>query len=227
VSLRESWDAQAEEWAQFTRTPGHDHAHDRVNFPPFLDLLPAPGRRTLDIGCGEGRVGHELQRLGHNVVGVDSSPRMVELASELHEAVLADAVALPFEDGAFDLVVAYMSLMNMDDMPAATREAARVLEPGGRICISVLHPIAAAGSFADTSDPESTFVIERYFDKPPNMWVSDRGGITVTFHDPCIPFDTYARALEEADLLIETLREIPFEQRRRIPLFLHLRAVKS
>jgi SAM-dependent methyltransferase len=226
VSLRDLWDEQAEQWAKFARTPGHDHVHDRVNFPPFLELLPAPGRRTLDLGCGEGRVGSELRRLGHHVVGVDSSPRMVELASEVHEAVLGDASALPFADGAFDLVVAYMSLMNIDDMPAATREAARVLESGGRVCISVLHPIAAAGSFVDTADPESAFVIERYYDKPPNVWVVDRGGITVTFHDRCIPFDTYARAFESAGLLIETIREIPFEKRPRIPLFLHLRALK-
>jgi SAM-dependent methyltransferase len=226
MSLRNLWDSQAEEWARFTRTPGHDYAHERTNFPPFLELLPVPGRRTLDLGCGEGRVGGELQRLGHNVIGVDSSARMVELATELHEAVVADAAALPFEDGAFDLVVAYMSLMNMDDIAAATREAARVLEPRGRMCISVLHPIAAAGSFVDTADPESAFVIERYYDKPPNVWVSDRSGITVTFHDRCIPFRTYARALEDAGLVIERLREIPFEKRPRIPLFLHLRALK-
>jgi SAM-dependent methyltransferase len=226
VSLRDLWDDQADEWAKFVRTPGHDRVHERANFPPFLELLPAPGRRTLDLGCGEGRVGGKLRQLGHNVVGVDSSPRMVELASELHEAVVADATALPFEEGAFGLVVAYMSLMNMDDISGATREAGRVLERGGRMVISVPHPIAVAGAFLDKADPESPFVIERYYDKPPNVWVLDRGGITVTFHDRCIPFDTYARALEDAGLLIETIREIPFEKHPRIPLFLHLRALK-
>jgi ubiquinone/menaquinone biosynthesis C-methylase UbiE len=112
VSLRDVWDEQAEAWARFARTPGHDRAHALLNFPPFLELLPAPGRATLDLGCGEGRVGAELAQRGHHVVGVDSSPRMIELAGELHEAVVADAAALPFEDGSFDLVIAYMSLMN-------------------------------------------------------------------------------------------------------------------
>ena len=221
------WEQQADAWAAFARTPGHDHAHERANFPPFLELLPSPGRRTLDLGCGEGRVGAELARRGHDVIGVDSSLRMVELAGESHDAVVADAADLPFDDGAFDLVVAYMSLMNMDDIPAATREAARVLEGGGRLCAAVLHPIAAAGEFADPADPDSTFVIERYFDKPTKIWVSDRGGIRVTFHDRCIPLATYGRALEEAGLLIERVREIPFERQSRIPLFLHLRAVKN
>jgi SAM-dependent methyltransferase len=226
MSLRDAWEAQADEWAMFVRTPGHDHSHERENFPPFLELLPPPGRRTLDLGCGEGRVGGELERLGHKVTGVDSSPRMVELANEIHEAVLADATALPFEDGAFDLVVAYMALMNMDDLPGATCEAARVLEPGGRLCISGVHPIAAAGSFVDRADPESAFVIDGYFNKPPTIWVATRGDITVRFEDRCIPFEDYAQALEDAGLLIETLREIPSEKRPRIPLFFHLRAFK-
>ncbi len=93
-SLREVWDAQAAEWGRFVRTPGHDHWYERVNLPRFLELMPPPGRATLDLGCGEGRVGPELAVRGHRVVGVDSSPRMVELAR--HEAVVADAAALPF-----------------------------------------------------------------------------------------------------------------------------------
>jgi len=46
----------------------------------------------------------------------------------------ADAAALPVEDGASDLVVSFMVLMNVDDMEGVVREAARVLEPGGRFC---------------------------------------------------------------------------------------------
>lgn len=227
MSLRDAWDEQAAQWARFARTPGHDRAHERVNFPPFLELLPPPGRRTLDLGCGEGRVGAELAQRGHDVIGVDSSPRMIDLARERHEAVVADAAALPFPDSSFDLVVAYMSLMNMDDLSAATREAGRVLERGGRLCLSVLHPIAAAGEWLDGNDPESPFVIDRYFGKPTKVWVSNRDGIRLTFYDRCIPIETYSRALEDAGLLVEALREIPFTQRPRVPLFLHVRAVKS
>jgi SAM-dependent methyltransferase len=129
VTLRERWDDQADKWARFARTPGHDRTHELLNFPAFLELLPPPGRATLDLGCGEGRVGAELTRRGHAVVGVDSSARMVELAREHHEAVVADAASLPFADESFDLVVAYMSLMNMDDLDAAVRESARGSSP--------------------------------------------------------------------------------------------------
>jgi SAM-dependent methyltransferase len=236
-NLREGWDSQADAWARFARRPGHDWAHERLNLPAFLELLPPPGRTTLDLGCGEGRVGAELTRLGHRVVGVDSSPRMVELARQRHEAVVGDASALPFDDGAFDLVVAYMSLMNLDDLDGGVNDAARVLASGGRLCAAVLHPVIAAGAWAGNTG-ESPFVIEgSYFEGPLKVWTSERDGIRVTFHDRPVPLETYARALESAGLLVEALREPapddalvadrPLTARlRRIPLVLHLRAVK-
>jgi SAM-dependent methyltransferase len=233
MSLKEFWDGQAEAWERFARTPGHDAYHDGFNFPAFLELLPPAGRRTLDLGCGEGRVGAELERRGHRVIGVDSSPAMVALARERHEALVGDACALPFEDGAFDLVVAYMSVMNLDDPEGGIREAARVLEPGGRLCVAVVHPIDGAGSF----EGDELVITGSYFEPEPKLWESDRDGIRVTFYDRALPLERLARAHEEAGLLIEALREPrpreefirahPLAERRlRVPLFLHLRSLK-
>jgi SAM-dependent methyltransferase len=238
VSLREFWDEQAEAWGRFARTPGHDAYHGELNFPAFLELIPPAGRATLDAGCGEGRVGADLARRGHRVVGVDSSSGMVALAAERHEAHVADAAALPFEDASFDLVVAYMSLMNFDDPEEAVREIARVLVPGGRFCAAVIHPLDGAGRFA-SRDPDAEFVIKgSYFEPEPRLFESDRDGIRVTFYDRALPLERIARALEGAGLLFEAIREpqpshefvqrYPISvRRRRVPLFLHFRAVKA
>jgi Methyltransferase domain len=59
---------------------------------------------------------------GHRTVGLDASPTLVRYASAAHPLgryVVGDAGALPFGDGTFDVVVAYNSLMDMDDMPGA------------------------------------------------------------------------------------------------------------
>jgi SAM-dependent methyltransferase len=236
MTLREHWDRQADAWARFARTPGHDAFHEEFNLPAFLELLPPPGRATLDLGCGEGRVGAELARRGHRVTGIDSSPEIVELARERHEAVVGDAAALPFDDASFDLVIAYMSLMNMDDLDAVVREVARVLVPGGRLCSSDIHPINV-GTFEE-EEPDSPFVIRgSYVDPEPKLWKSDRDGIQMTFWDQPIPLERYSRAFEAAGLLIEAVREPrppkAFLRRRpiaarllRVPLLLHLRAVK-
>ncbi|MDQ2812453.1 MAG: class I SAM-dependent methyltransferase [Actinomycetota bacterium] len=238
--MRDGWESQAGSWAEFARTPGQDGAHETINLPALLDLLPGPGGRTLDLGCGEGRLGRLLRSRGYRVAGVDASPAMVRLAAS-HDAaapaVLADAAALPFPDETFGLVVAYMSLHDMDRMPEAVAEAARVLERGGRLCAAIPHPVNSAGSFQGR-DPTAPFVIDgSYLDQAPADWVADRGGIQLTFHSEHRPIEAYSRALETAGLLIEAIREVrasdevvtdhPDSRRwQRIPLFLHIRAVK-
>jgi SAM-dependent methyltransferase len=235
MTLRDAWDRQADEWARFVRTPDADRTNERFNLPRLLDLLPPPGRATLDLGCGEGRLGRELVRLGHRVVGVDSSPRMVELASECHEAVVADAAALPFPDGSFDLVTAFMSLMDMDDMAGAVREVGRVLEPGKPFCFSISHPLNTAGLFAGP-EAEAPFVLTDYFEQRRADVTWERDGIRIEFAALHRPLEAYFVALEVAGFVIERLREHSFPQDAwrdeasarwtRVPLFLHVRAVK-
>jgi SAM-dependent methyltransferase len=154
-AMQEGWDAESANWAQFARS-GQDRSHAEINLPALLELLPAPGERTLDLGCGEGRLGRLLQSRGHRVAGVDSSPAMVRFAVT-HEspepAVAGDAARLPFRDGSFDLVVAYMCLHDIDAMPAAVSEIARVLAPSGRLCAAIPHPVSSAGSFQGDDEP--------------------------------------------------------------------------
>src|SRR5215208_3333909 len=118
MTLREHWEGEAERFAAWARKPGHD-SYWTESGPPFFELLPAPGRHTLDLGCGEGRVARALKARGHRVTGVDAAPTMIRLAQEADPSgdyVLADATALPFDDQSFDLVVAFNSLMDIDDM---------------------------------------------------------------------------------------------------------------
>jgi SAM-dependent methyltransferase len=242
--MRDGWEAEAEKWATFAGTPGRDRSHEDINLPALRALLPGPGpgpgRRTLDLGCGEGRTSRYLRSAGYQVTGADAAPTMVRRAAghpDAPPAVVADAAALPFHDEAFGLVVAYMCLHDIDRMPAAVAEAARVLEPGGRLCAAIPHPVNSAGSF-EARDGDAPFVIGgSYLDSRPVDWVAGRGGISLTFHSEHRPLEAYSRALEAAGLLTEAIRELrapdplvaaePAQRRwQRIPLFLHIRAVK-
>jgi SAM-dependent methyltransferase len=238
--MKQGWEREAENWARFTRAPGHDRAHDDINLPVLRELLPPPGCRTLDFGCGEGRIGRLLQSLGHQVAGIDASPSMVKLARghEVRPAVaVADGAALPFGDEVFDLVVAYMVLHDVDNLVGAAAEIARVLESNGRLCAAIVHPLNSAGEF-EGSDGDAPFVISgSYADAFPVSDVVDRDGVRLTFHSEHRPLEVYSRALEAAGLLIEAIREPKADDRlvasnpsnrrwARVPLFLHLRAVK-
>ncbi len=232
------WEAEARQWLQWARAPGHD-SYWRFHRDQFLDLVPSPGRQTLDIGCGAGRLARDLKALGHRVVGIDSSPSLLAAARELDPAMdlrLADAAALPLDDACADLVIAFMSLQDIDDMPAAIREAARVLQPGGRLCLAIVHPINSAGSFeAVTAD--APFVIKGdYLQAFDYADAVERDGLAMTFHSQHRPLETYFMALARAGLLVEALREPAVPDHaialgsgrrwQRIPLFLHVRAVR-
>src|ERR671934_34649 len=178
VTLREAWEAAATAWSDYVRAGRDPFFH--VSLAAFLELLPGPRGTTLDVGCGEGRVGAELAPRGYRVLGVELSPTLAARARERHEVVEADAAALPFEDATFPLVVSFNSLMDMDDAAGAVREAARVLEPGGRFCAAIVHSFLSAGSgepftiadsvvgldasptlleFARQADPEGEYVL--------------------------------------------------------------------
>lgn len=145
---------------RWAREPGHDACW--YHRDAFLDgVVPAPRSRALDMGCGEGRVSRDLRARGRDVIGVDSSAPLVRHAAAADPAgayLVADAAALPFPDASFDLVVAYNSLMDVDDLDASVAEAARVLATDGRLCVRVTHPINDCGRFAGP-EPGDPFVI--------------------------------------------------------------------
>jgi SAM-dependent methyltransferase len=238
VDLSAGWEAEARQWIHWARTPGHD-SYWRFHRDQFLRLLPAPGRQTLDIGCGEGRLARDLKELGRRIIGIDSSPSLVAAASAFDPSMdvrLADASALPLDDGCADLAVAFMSLQDIDDMAAAIREAARVLEPGGRLCLAIVHPINSAGRFEDAT-ANAHFVIEGdYLNAFHYADAVERNGLKMTFNSLHRPLEAYFMALEESGFLVEALREPTVPQHaivsetsdrwQRIPLFLHVRALR-
>lgn len=236
MGLREDWDAEAEAWIAWARKPGHD-SYWQYHRDQFLPLLPEPGRLTVDLGCGEGRLTRELYARGHHVIGLDGSPALGAAARTVEPSIavcVSDAAKVPLGDASADLVVAFMSLHDFDDMPAAIGEAARVLEAGGRLCLAIVHPINSAGLFEEPA-ADARFVIDgdylgtfAYADK------IERDGLAMTFHSLHRPLEAYFFALEAAGFLVETLREprvpdhaiLADRHRRwqRLPLFLHLRA---
>lgn len=92
-------------------------------------------RRVLEVGCGWGELAERIEReLGCDVVAVDLSPRMVELARERRvDAHVGDVQKLSFLDGEFDVVVAAWMLYHVPNLDRGLGEIARVLEPGGTL----------------------------------------------------------------------------------------------
>ena len=111
-----------------------------------------PGEKVLDMGCGAGRHAFELYRRGAQVVALDQNVKDLEEVGVMFEAMAAegqipregsartvegDALALPFEDGEFDRIIAAEILEHIPADEAAIGELFRVLAPGGVLAVTV------------------------------------------------------------------------------------------
>ncbi len=104
----------------------------RLALDAVAEVLP---RRVLEVGCGRGELAERIVRdLGVELVAVDQSERMVELAlGRGVDAQLGDVQKLPFADGSFDCALAAWMLYHVPDLDLGLAELARVLRPGGRL----------------------------------------------------------------------------------------------
>ena len=128
-------------WASTYDEPGNGlFAIDEPAVKAILDTLPIGD--ALDAACGTGRFAVVLAERGHRVVGVDSSPEMLEVAcaklpnADFHLGELAD---LPVPDASVDVVVCALALTHVPDLAPVMAEFARVLRPGGHVVIADAH----------------------------------------------------------------------------------------
>ncbi|RQZ22922.1 class I SAM-dependent methyltransferase [Burkholderia sp. Bp9017] len=217
-TITEHWTYVADQWIDWAGRPGHDAFWTyRAGLAAYIGRGTG---RALEIGCGEGRVSRELKALGYDVTASDAVPAML------------DAASLPFDPAGFDIVMAYNVLMDLDDMPAALREARRVLKPDGLLFVSLVHPFRDRGRFAGPQ-PDAPFVLEgTYFGSAHFEGVETRDGLSMHFAGWSLPLQVYMDALEAAGFAIVSLREPlpdradtdPLKQWSRVPLFLWIKA---
>ena len=116
-----------------------------------------PGDEVLDVACGTGNASIPAAEAGGKVTGLDLTPELFEAARARAaeagveiELVEGDAEHLPFGDASFDVVLSTFGCMFAPDHHAAASEIARVLRPGGRMCICSWTPEGVIGEFFRT-----------------------------------------------------------------------------
>jgi SAM-dependent methyltransferase len=181
---------------------GRRYVLDPVMLPRAIARAP---RNALDVGCGEGRFCRMLEARGIDTVGVDPTPALISVAQTRDARgtyVQATAERLPFREGAFDLVVSYLSLIDIPDVETAIPEMARVLRPGGTLLIANLTSFNTAcadeGWVKDAGGRRVHYPIDNYLQERA-MWIEYRGIRIVNYHRP---LRTYLGALLAAGLVM-------------------------
>lgn len=226
------WMAAAPTWVEGMGDEG-DAARAVVLDAVMLTLAgDVAAKRVLDLGCGEGRFCRMLAARGAATVGLDLVRDMVIAARERDSGsglyVQGSGDKLPFGEAAFDLVVSYLTLIDITDFRSAIVESARVLKPGGHLLLANLSAFITAsdGWERDPSGRRLYKRVDRYLDEH-GVILEGNGMRFLNWHRP---LEAYMEAFLNAGLVLqrflepvpadEVLRDDPrFEGDFRVPDF--------
>ena len=196
MSASGGWTESAQAWLGEIGERG-DFAREFVLDQPMLARVERGGfTNALDVGCGEGRFCRALAARGIRTVGIDPTEAL------LGEARRRDpggdyrpgrAEALEFADASFDLVVSYLTLIDIPDLNSAIPEMARVLRPGGVLLIANLNSFITAapppGWTRRRADGTKRFTIDNYLEERAD-WVAWREMRILNWHRPLSAYMT-------------------------------------
>jgi SAM-dependent methyltransferase len=188
--MSNAWEASARAWIDAMGERG-DWGREHVLDPVMLSRVAE--RRfscALDVGCGEGRLCRMLKTAGVPAIGIDPTLSLVEQARRRDPSGdyrIGKAENLPFEAASFDLVVSYLTLIDIADFRTAIREMCRVLKPGGSLLIANLTSFTSAcapqGWVRDAAGRALHYPVDRYLEEFPH-WI-DWAGIRIeNWHRP-------------------------------------------
>lgn len=171
-------------------------------------------RIILDIGCGEGGYSRALAHKGANVTSIDCAVDLINFAIKkadeeglkIAHFVRNSNDLFDIEDSTFEIVLSSMMLMDCEDLFGTVKEISRVLKPGGKVFVSVLHPCFNGGNIRWTGgDDETKVVVEDYFS--PKEWEAFIGGISspVIFRHRTL--EEYVKVFIQNDLRIVDMNE--------------------
>lgn len=188
-------------WAQLLSFGQDRRWHELLN--DRLDV--GPDALVADVATGTAAVAIDLaRRRGCRVVGIDQSEQMLArgrrrvddagLAGQI-ELRAGEAEALPLADASVDALVHTYLLRYVDDVEATLRELARVLQPGGTLVLSDLHPIASQRGW------RRSFTVA--------------GGERIVIHAPPPQLERVQAALDAAGFALERRVEPAIDERLR------------
>ena len=229
--MTNGWDESAAAWLAQQGESG-DYGRAFILDPAMLARVRSrPHRRALDVGCGEGRFCRMLAAEGIETIGLEPTAALLAAARERDPRgryVDGRAEQLPFDDGEFDLVVSYLTLLDIADHVQAIGEMARVLAPGGALLIANLNAFVSAanglGWIHDEGGERLYFALDHYLEERAE-WVEWAGIKIQNWHRP---LGAYMRALLGAGLVLCHFDEpvdqggdpVKAAQHRRVPWFL-------
>jgi 2-polyprenyl-3-methyl-5-hydroxy-6-metoxy-1,4-benzoquinol methylase len=219
-----SYSDNAEFWIKIIQDGLDPYRTQLTNDLVLKTIRPSLGLRVLDAGCGEGYMSRAIARQGAIAVGVDACDELIQAATTAAreenlpiEYFTANVDNLPLEDSSVDVVVCNHLVNDLQELKPAFQEFRRVLTPGGRLIILMLHPcfyrphddrtssqpsVSAAPSQPSVSAAE--YFTTRFISQPFKVaGIISPAKVRVWLR----PLEEYTSSLTEADFFITALTE--------------------
>ncbi len=223
------WNGSAAAWIH-DMGEGGDFGRRFVLDAPMLARIRDRGFKTaLDVGCGEGRFCRMMRDLGIRTLGIDPTRALLDRAKALDPAGeyrLESAENLQVPDSSVDLVVSYLSLIDIPDIDTAIPRMVAALRPGGSLLLANLTSFNTAGlpdGWVDDGQGGKHYIIDNYLEERAH-WVEWRGIRIRNWHRPLSRY--MALFLEQGLILRHFAEPLPTggkanmqERYRRVPYF--------
>jgi SAM-dependent methyltransferase len=213
-----------------------DNPNDAIERPIFLQVAgDLKGLDIIDLGCGDALFGREaLERGARTYLGVEVSARMAALARSNVAGMAGRVENMSIEDwraepATADLLTSRLALNYVEDLTGVFRQMHEALRAGGRVVLSVEHPVITSNFESLSSGRRESWLVDDYFrgGARPHRWM---GNEVLKFHRT---LDDYLDLVQDSGLLLERVRESrparenfqseeEYQRRLRIPLFLFI-----
>ncbi len=209
------WEGNAEFWVRIIRERRDRYRTELTDEAALTAIGACGGLDVLDAGCGEGYMTRLLAERGaRRVTGADKSPALIAAARAASAGLPAahfteaDVADLPFGSESFDLALVNHLLNDLPDIVGPVSELVRVLRPGGRLVILMLHP-CFYGHRAERQEIRRPLPVADYF--APRV-IEQRFEVDgIVSPDPTVtwvrPLETYTKAITGSGLRITSLAE--------------------
>ena len=218
-----------------------ENPNDLIEKPIFLSLTNEISGHVLDLGCGYGDIALELIKRGASqYTGIDASQKMINLAKEKAQDpaihfLQSDIEKWFYETKSYDWIISRLALHYIDDLAALFQKIHQSLKPNGKLLFSVEHPVLTSSmNLPRPKGKKQGWQVDQYFEqgKREQVWMDAQ---VIKYHRT---LEAFWQLLKGAGFQVEEIREgrpnakyfarkEEFERRKRIPLFLIIKAIHT
>ena len=215
----EQWNKAAKKYTDDQETSAFVESNKKVVKSRFENLS---GQKVLDLGCGYGYYTDYFKSIGADVLGVDGSTKMVEIAKNRYPNSCFDVCditeAFPFKKESFDLIFCNQVLMDIENIEQVFSECFRVLKSGGTLYYSIVHPAFYDSQWLKKRGFNYAKAVSSYIE--PYSFTNKFWGETEHFHRPLSYYLNIAS--DKGFILTHTEEPVSYDGKKKnkdIPLF--------